>query len=498
MLNRIKITRFISFIIIFISSLILFSTNWVIDSFGLIDLDKLIFHLMVPLKGTSNDMIYSFLTKPLLASTILSLIFTKILFYNYKYIFSFKIKCFNHSLKIENFKWFKLLIIIILFIFSIYYFCKKFSVFQYIESLTTYSNFIEDNYSEPKTTKIEFPKKKRNLVYIFLESMEYTYASIENGGAYEESLIPNLTNYANNEISFRNSSGGGFINSRATGWTIAALFAQTSGLGFFVPGDGSDYGKYESFLPGAYTLGDILYDLGYNQTFLIGSDASFGGRKEYFEQHGNFSIKDYAYARDNEWIDDDYYVWWGYEDSKLFKFAKDELIRLSEQEEPFNLTMLTTNTHHIGGYLENDCEVKYEENLKNVILCSDKQVYEFVEWIKKQEFYENTTIVITGDHLSMEPTFFKDLNNYKRTNYNVFINSYVNTDNIYNRDFNTMDIYPTVVASIGGVIEGDRLGLGTNLFSNKKTLYEEYGIDSVNTELSYNSKFYKNHIIYGN
>lgn len=369
---------------------------------------------------------------------------------------------------------------------------------QYIKNLSTYSSFVEENYKEPTNTKIEFPSKKRNLVYIFLESMEYTYNSFENGGAYNENLIPNLINYANEEVSFRNSDGGGFINSRATGWTMAALFAQTSGLGFFVPVEGNSFGQYEKFLPGAYTLGDILNDLGYNQTLLIGSDASFGGRKEYFEQHGNFTIKDYNYAKDNKWIDEDYFEWWGYEDSKLFEFAKNELTELANKEEPFNLTLLKTNTHHIGGYLEKDCEIRYKENLKNVKLCSDKQVYEFVEWIKKQDFYKNTTIVITGDHLSMEPEFFNEINNYQRTNYNVFINSYINTENVNNRTFNTMDIYPTIIASLGGKIEGERLGLGTNLFLNKKTLYEQYGIETVDKELSYNSEFYKKHILYGN
>ena len=35
-----------------------------------------------------------------------------------------------------------------------------------------------------------------------------------------------------------------------------------------------------------------------------------------------------------------------------------------------------------------------------------------------------------------------------------------------NRDFSTLDFFPTTLASLGVQIEGDRLGLGTNLFSN--------------------------------
>ena len=35
-----------------------------------------------------------------------------------------------------------------------------------------------------------------------------------------------------------------------------------------------------------------------------------------------------------------------------------------------------------------------------------------------------------------------------------------------------MDMFPTTLASLGAVIDGDRLGLGTNLFSDKPTLAE--------------------------
>lgn len=40
-----------------------------------------------------------------------------------------------------------------------------------------------------------------------------------------------------------------------------------------------------------------------------------------------------------------------------------------------------------------------------------------------------------------------------------------------------MDLFPTMLASLGVQIEGNRLGLGTNLFSDKKTLMKELGGD---------------------
>ena len=59
-----------------------------------------------------------------------------------------------------------------------------------------------------------------------------------------------------------------------------------------------------------------------------------------------------------------------------------------------------------------------------------------------------------------------------------------------------MDYFPTLLASIGVEIEGDRLGLGTNLFSNEKTLMEKYSIESINSEFIKHSKFYNDNILY--
>ena len=85
--------------------------------------------------------------------------------------------------------------------------------------------------------------------------------------------------------------------------------------------------------------------------------------------------------------------------------------------------------------------------------------------------------------------------NYTRGVYNVIINSAIDGDNTKNRQFSTMDLYPTILASMGVKIEGERLGLGTNLFSGKKTLIEELGFDYVNDEIKKNSTFYNDYLL---
>ena len=79
---------------------------------------------------------------------------------------------------------------------------------------------------------------------------------------------------------------------------------------------------------------------------------------------------------------------------------------------------------------------------------------------------------------------------YERHTYNCFLNSAKETKYNKNRTFTTLDLFPTTLAAMGCEIKGERLGLGTNLFSGKPTLSEEMGYDAFNHNLLYSSKFY--------
>ena len=90
----------------------------------------------------------------------------------------------------------------------------------------------------------------------------------------------------------------------------------------------------------------------------------------------------------------------------------------------------------------------------------------------------------------MDSSYFKDMpDGYDRRTYVNVINS----DKKYTGDartYTTMDMFPTTLSALGCGIEGDRLGLGTDLFSNTKTLAEEFGCSALDYQLKLNSKFY--------
>ena len=382
-----------------------------------------------------------------------------------------------------------------LLLISLVFFTMELNVVHYVKALATNSDFIETEYVDPTTVKMTFPEKKQNLIYIFLESMEVTYADREAQGPITDNFIPELTKLAEENINFSHDDDlGGAQSFSGTTWTAAALVSQTSGVAVQVPLNAGRFGGTDEdseFMPGLPTIGEILEDAGYNQMFLMGSDADFGGRYTYFVDHGNYDILDTKALKEQGRLPADYDIWWGFEDKKLWEYAKEELTRLSQSGEPFNFTMLTCDSHFPNGYRCEDCGREYSKKYPNVLHCCSKKVMEFVEWCKQQPFYENTTIVLCGDHLTMDPKFFADVNpEYERTIYNCIINAPIDPVNEKNRVFGTYDMFPTTLAALGVEIEGDRLGLGTNLFSEKPTLAEEFGFDYVDYELQKNSDFY--------
>ena len=359
---------------------------------------------------------------------------------------------------------------------------------SWIRSFGRESGFVEDNYADPHEVSIRFPEKKRNLIYLYLESMEVGFADPADGGVKEVSRIPELTGLAY-EDGHENFSGqektlNGAFSPYGTTWTIGGMFAQTSGLPLKISIDRSAMYTQESFFPGIRTLGDILEDEGYRQILMVGSDAVFGGRELYFTEHGHYEMRDYNWAKETGRIPPDYKVFWGFEDEKLYEFARDTLTELAGAEEPFNLTLLTVDTHFPDGYVCEDCEDAFGEDYDNALSCSSRKAAEFVRWIKEQPFYENTTIVLCGDHPTMKSGYMDGVPEEERKTYTLIINGAAeNKAPGSMRLYSTFDLFPTTLAAMGAEIEGNRLGLGTNLYSGDSTLEETVGFTRLNEEL---------------
>lgn len=377
---------------------------------------------------------------------------------------------------------------------------QQFDVSGFIANSKDITYIYEENYVHPDSVKLDFPEEKRNLVHIFLESMNTNYSAIE----LEEgvvNLIPNIEQLSKENVSFTNSQDfGGFQHLRGLTWTVASLVGQTSGVPLNVPMKRNKYGKNGFFLPGIKSFGEILDENGYDNYFLMGSDGNFGGRETYFTTHGNYTIYDTKYLKEIGYIDEDYDVFWGMEDLKLFDVAKTKLTEVASKGEPFNFSMLTVDSHYPEGYVNETCDLPYENTYANAITCSDLKIIEFVKWIQAQDFYENTTIILSGDHNTMNDEFLNKTLGETKTIYNTFINLPMGVEdvNLTDREFSALDMFPTTLAALGVNIEGNRLGLGVNMFSDKKTLIERMGVEVIDLEFGKTSNYYNENFFFKN
>ena len=473
------------------AALLAFTLRWALSFWADLTMDEIVYHLTTPLEGTGEDIMMRFYTLALLpALAVLALVCVIIVVIRRK-----REKWYGRALAVI----FVLSLIVVGL--STGYAWNNLKIDEYLKNQSITSSFIEENYVDPNAVTLTFPKTKRNLIYIFLESFETTFTDKANGGGFDFNCIPEMTELAQKYEDFSGTSkklNGGHVLPGTT-FTMGVMFGQSSGLPLQVGlkaqvldnhGAMNEMYTQEHFFPGITTLGDILEAEGYHNVLFIGSEAVFGGRKLYYTEHGNYEIDDFWYAVNRNWLEGKENSW-GYGDWRLFLQAKERLRELSAEDQPFNLTMLTLDTHFENGIRCKYCEIEYPGNsYADVYSCSSRQLSEFISWCQDQDWYENTTIILSGDHTTMDSDFCNGVDKeYPRKTFTCYINADVEPeDAARERSFTTMDNFPTTLAAMGVKIEGDRLGLGTNLFSSQDTLYETYGKE-MDAELSRRSLF---------
>ncbi len=314
-----------------------------------------------------------------------------------------------------------------------------------------------------KNPKITFSDTKRDLVFIFLESKEENF---QNKDLFTEKLLPNLSVLQQKGISITNhpQAIGTHYN---MGVIVSALCGQPQ------PSFG---GKYSKWLHHKLCLSDVLSKRNYNLFFLLGSDTRSGGFNGFAREHklkGKFAGLNEIKKFDPKWQNEvnDSVI----SNKRLFQLSKMKLNEFSKSNNPFAFMLFLQDT----GSLEPSCQTEFND-YRDVVMCTDKQVGNFIKWIQNQKFAKNTTIVIVGDHLDGLDTVNKEA----RQSFNVIINP-LTSNNITSNTISHVDLFPTVIEALGGKIQGGRIALGTSIFSGKQTLIEEIGENNFNALLFY-------------
>ena len=206
-----KVKVILQYVFIFLSLLIATTVAWVFRTWKGLTMEEVVFQIQAPTTGTDSGIISSFI----LTCPLISIVLTLVILLLHK--------------RLGKIKDIAVLGLMVAFLavaaFSVGYMWNRLDITAYAKNQTTESTFIEDNYADPKEVELTFPEKKRNLIYIFLESFEQTFASAEYGGFQEENLIPNLTKLQQEKGSTYFSEPGGYGMTEMAS-TVTALLPE--------------------------------------------------------------------------------------------------------------------------------------------------------------------------------------------------------------------------------------------------------------------------------
>ncbi len=478
------------FAVFSVAATALTAAHWTWRKFDDISVDQIVYHIVFPLDGVDPSFYYSFARNVMIGPAV-SLVIGYLIY-----------RCLAAKpffFAIPKRRVFAVLAFLTLGVtaFSVGYIEYRFGAVAYCEKMVSFldkdeSTYIRDNYAPVAADDITFPNGKNNLLFLVLESAEgnFTDASV-----YGDNLLPKLEKIADENLSFTRQ-----VETYGTSWSAAGLCSLFLGVPYVVPGmkETTLINETKQFLPGASSLLGLLEQNGYDITFLCGTDVKFGGRDLLINTHCRKArLEDMAVLAERYPSLPVPKGRWGYPDQVIYDEIKKKVAAWADDDTPQALVVTTVNTHH-PGYKDPGSRVVFND-LRDAFIEMDDLAGEFVEWFSTQPAAKNTTVVILGDHLlpADEVGAVELPPKRERFVYNAILNSRVKPEQPpETRMFATIDFCPTILESLGAVLPGHRLGLGTSLFSKDQTLVERDGVVQYEKEIARFSPMY-NSLIYG-
>ncbi len=316
-----------------------------------------------------------------------------------------------------------------------------------------------DFYTHYKVPGKQLRGDKPNLVYIYAESLERTY--------FDEKafpgLAPELSKIKDNAYDFSNTE-----QLPGTEYTIAGMVASQCGIPLFAPFDGNASSSLSTFYPQNVCLGDILKSSGYQNYFYQGASLSFAGKDLFLSSHGFDHLYGYnelkSVVKDPNYRND-----WGWYDDTLLDVVFDKYLELAKQNRPFSLFALTVDTHHPDGFISRSCQRKdypYEGKPNKsfaAVACSQEHIARLIQRIQATPYFKNTIIVVSSDHLAMNNTAYKYLNQHDRSDLFFMVRGNDVTSKVLPVKRSTLDNGATVLDAMGG---DNFIGLGRSSLSS--------------------------------
>lgn len=359
-------------------------------------------------------------------------------------------------------------------LFTTILFLKQIEFFHYVR-ISLGSDHFSALYRTPDVSQLTRIPQKKNLLLIYVESLERTMGNAQLVGRDAIAPIRQLDGL---EIPTFPAAPG-------TNWTIAGMFSSQCGIPL-KPFFANKFHSFatDDFFPNAVCLGDVLKTAGYEQYFLVGHHLAYSGLDKFYRTHGY----QHLLGRE-EWkqrgVDASEFTSWGFglHDDALLTQAVAVIREHQKNRSPFNLTLITQDNHFPHGIPSPRCQDDEKHgDFAGAFHCNSRFLADFVMTLKKEGLLKDTVVVLMGDHPFMNS--LKQETQYFREARNVYFKILSPLTHPPSRQTMThFDVAPSLLDMLGLAEEHDtRFGLGVSLFSGMSSADYEHHLQAVTSD----------------
>nr|WP_235872252.1 LTA synthase family protein [Siminovitchia acidinfaciens] len=333
--------------------------------------------------------------------------------------------------------------------------------------LVDIDNYVRANYVKPDKNMFGIAED-RNLIVVTLESLQ---SFVINNDVYGEEVTPFLNEFINDSYyfdQFYHQTGQG-KTSDSEFLIENSLYPLSRGAVFFTH-SGNELNS----------LAQNLGERGYFTSAMHANNKSFWNRDIMYKAIGY----DYFYSASDYEITPDISVGWGMKDIPFFEQSVD---LMKEMPKPFYTKMITLTNHHPFRLDEEDIFIdEYDSKSGTLnryfqtVRYMDEAVKQFIQKLKDEGLYDNSIIVMYGDHYGISENHNEAMAQYLGKEVTPFVSAQLQrvplivhipgvTDHgkgkVISKVGGQIDLKPTILHLLG-VDTKQAIHFGEDLFSN--------------------------------
>ncbi|SFG44319.1 Phosphoglycerol transferase MdoB [Halobacillus alkaliphilus] len=268
-------------------------------------------------------------------------------------------------------------------------------------------NYLNEQKKE-ESNRLEGVAEGKNVIAISLES---TQTFVVDNKLHGEELTPYFNDLKEEGLYFDN-----FYHQVKQGRTSDSEFLLANSMyplnrgAVFFTHSGNEY----------EAMPELLSENGYFTNVMHANDKTFWNRNVMYDSLGYdefFSKEDYEITPEKS-------HGWGYLDEYFFE---DSLQKMKEMDQPFYSKMITLTNHYPFSLPEEEIMIEEGETSSGTlnryfqtIRYQDEVLKQFVEDFKKSELYDDTILLIYGDHFGISENHQKAMGEYLGKDINAY------------------------------------------------------------------------------